>query len=103
MDQGGLFDGRKERDAGIDRAISANEHVFLLAKRCAVTLGKKKGIVTIDDVQEMLEGMGLSSEDLGQAAGGVFRGSRWKKIGTQQTRRASSHARDVSVWEYQDE
>jgi hypothetical protein len=75
--------------------------VFKLAQSIALDLGKSVGFVNIEHVQKELENRGYAPADLGNAAGGVFRGPLWKDTGRAVlSGRKLSHRRKVTVWEY---
>lgn len=94
-----LFEGRRLRDAGIDLATSTRQYNLKLARQVARVHCQAQGQVTADDVQESLRAWNI---DLGNAAGGIFRGPGWVKIGYTQSKRVSNHARVIAVWRWCD-
>jgi hypothetical protein len=102
------FDMRKVLDAeegerlkreGMERASLARKELLIAARCYAVAACRRLGAVCIDDVMEEIEKTGLSSVDLGNAAGSVFTPKReWVSVGWRKSKRASSHARAIRVW-----
>ena len=61
--------------------------------------GRASRTATADDGQEYLISRGLSSADLGNAAGSMFSRKHWEFTGTwTKSKRVSSHANDLRVW-----
>ena len=103
--QSTIFDAiaaNQAAESGIDRAARNNASVLDLAKRKAIEIGRKQGIVTADDVQQALVDAGLSEHDLGNAAGSVFRNkSIWQYTGeTVKSERVSRHGALIRKWKY---
>ena len=88
---------REARDEGMDRAAEKRKHDLLLAKSIAVEIAKAamNQSCSINDVQHRLAILGI---DLGNAAGSVFKGGEWERVGFGQAEKVSSHARVISVW-----
>jgi hypothetical protein len=101
--QSDLFDlreGERLRDEGKARAAA---HRALALKTCRgflESLAKRKGQVTVDDVYRHLP---QHAEQLGRAAGSLFKGKNWKCVGYKPSKRISNHARPVGIWEWVDE
>lgn len=89
--------GVDRKEQGMSLAAASHADVLALARNVAVdvALHRYSRTVTIDDIQGHLL---LAGKDLGNAAGSVFRGKDFEHAGYQKSRRASSHARVVSVW-----
>ena len=83
---------------GLSRASLSRKELLCAAKMFAHAIAQKRGSCTIDDVQAELEAQGFTSADLGNAAGGVFRGKDWECVGSRQSKRVSAHARRILVW-----
>jgi hypothetical protein len=94
-----LFVAEHFRDHGIARAASTREALLDEARAIAVRICKTRGEVTYDDVYlEMLE-RGLKPENIGNAAGSLFRGSQFRFTGRwSKSTRVSNHARVNRVW-----
>lgn len=95
-----LFDAaeaRRRMEAGIARASEGRHELLALATRIARDLADDGGEVTADDVAAELARRGLSWEDLGNAAGAVFRPLIWTGRVTQ-SKRPSAHGRIIRIW-----
>lgn len=105
FEQSTIFDqiaARRLADQGIERAARGKGAVLELARRGAVEIARSRSshTVTADDVQAWLVGKGIDEGTLGNAAGSVFRGSRWRYTGrTVKSQRPASHGRLIRVWE----
>jgi len=85
------------KERGIEIAEKGN--IFLeLARDSARSIAATRGRVTADDViREMLE-MGYQGDELGNAAGALFK-KGFKKTGEYvPCERVNSHARAIAVW-----
>lgn len=104
QNQATIFDAiaaREVAEAGINLAARNANAVLVIAQRIAVDIGRRKRFVTADDVQAVLIEKGYLPEDLGNAAGSMFRGGSFKWHGqTVQSKRVASHGRLIRVWEY---
>jgi len=85
---------------GISAAVKSHNKVFATAQAIAIDAAKTYGSVNADKVQDLLIGQGYTSTDLGNAAGALFRGKNWKKVGTVKSTRQGNHAREISNWQY---
>ena len=95
-----LFEGRKERDKGmLDAALNQGEKLAL-AREIAVELGRRQTFLSIDDVNRtLLDRHGIQT--LGMAAGSVFKIPCFRATDRfKPTRKITSHARPVRIWEY---
>ena len=101
-----LFFSGKQGQLGKEAALDKHEQgkrirclarARVLAEEIAQSRPSRQ--LTIDAVQHHLAREGYMPADLGLAAGVVFRGKQWCKVGTRRSTRATSHARDVNVWE----
>lgn len=81
---------------GSDTATSVGP--YQLALRAALAIATTKGFVTADEIQAELAKHGYKSTDLGNAAGSVFRSSRFRKIGETRSTRPSNHGRKIARW-----
>ena len=84
----------------ISAAVNSHNKVFATAQAIAIDAAKTYGSVNADKVQDLLIGQGYTSTDLGNAAGALFRGKNWKKVGTIKSTRQGNHAREISNWQY---
>lgn len=119
MTQGDLFE-TQERELQIDETFdlpeaqvqkedgmqaAAESEKRRLALDCAreavedAALGRGSQTATIDDAYEALLRAGFPESILGNAAGSVFRGLKWKWTGQMvPSKRVSNHGRIVRVW-----
>ena len=97
MSQLGLFYGEKLKQHGL-AAIEIKEGNFVgNARAIATLLAKKNGKVTMDDVREITDELGLAPES-SNAWGSVFQHGGFKYVGMCKSRRPSNHARLVRIW-----
>ncbi len=100
--------GWRRRDEGKALAAERRAHTLEHAQGVATFLAAddaaedQRGI-TIDDVRNHMLYEGDSPNDLGNAAGSVFSGKGWRRVGSVQSTRPSSHARWIGVWQYDPE
>jgi hypothetical protein len=87
--------GREDRDLGMEIAASNKEWGIAIARREARRIALECGTVNINDVQRAISAYGVK---LGNAAGSVFKGKEWERVGFGQADRVSSHARVISIW-----
>jgi D-serine deaminase-like pyridoxal phosphate-dependent protein len=105
-DEYSLFDvmaGEEARDVGKEQAALVRQQMLAEARSIAISIAssRRSRLVTIDDVQrELLRRGNYTTEDLGNAAGSVFRGSAWKFTGRwYKSMRITNHARHVRIWQ----
>lgn len=100
-DQGRLFDrdlAHAAKRAGMSAAAAARASVLDIARVVAFELAEEHGVTHADAVQERLISMGITPDQLGNAAGSVFRGSYWRRVGGRPSSRVSRHANRIGVW-----
>lgn len=78
--------------------LPAPKDVYSAAKEIAIAIAQH-GTVTADKVQEKLIAQGYTPGQLGNAAGALFRGKNWRKVGEVPSTRPSNRGRKVSEWE----
>jgi hypothetical protein len=94
-----LADGTRRKEEGMSLAASHRSELLEVAQGIALELADWRGFVTSDDVAARLVRLGFSYEDLGNAAGSVFRLPSLEWSGrVVKSRRPSAHARMVKVW-----
>ena len=93
---------QEARDEGRDLAAARRGDILVLARRLAEAVARRtpEGTCTADDVQAELIHHGIRPEELGNAAGSIFR-QGWKPVGFRQSSRVSNHARTIRVWSRQ--
>ena len=87
--------GREARDLGMEIAARNKAWGIAIARREARRIALECGTVNINQVQRAIAGYGVN---LGNAAGSVFKGKEWERVGFGQADRVRSHARIISVW-----
>ena len=99
-DQFNLFEGEVQKDQGIARASWSRGMLLDEARLIAYDIARRLGEVTYDDVYREMLKRGLHPENMGNAAGSVFRDptifaftGRWSK-----SARITNHARVNRVW-----
>jgi len=100
-----LFDldaGIRRREDGLGITAERRAGVLAEAQSIALHLGRQFDTVTADDVQAALDRRGISPEELGPAAGAIFRGRRWSRVGFQPSKRVSNNGRIIGVWRFQE-
>jgi len=93
------------RDEGIAVAAENAGSVVLTVQEIARELGRRQRFVTADDVQRVMAERRISSKELGNGAGSMFRArGEWRKTMTRvNSVRIAAHCREIPVWEYVDQ
>lgn len=87
--------GRDLRDAGIARVSIGREEWIAKARSTAVSIARRAGQVTINDVRKFIE---LPDDFHPNIWGAVLRGDAFQAIGFCQATHASAHARVVRIY-----
>jgi hypothetical protein len=75
--------------------------IYKLAMSKAIELAKDGyGYVNADDVQASLKEDGYLPEDLGNAAGALFRSKCFENVGTTRSLREGNRGRRIIIWKY---
>jgi hypothetical protein len=92
--------GQEARDAGLERASNPFFRRKALddARSIARAWAQRNGSVTFDDVYLEMKILNKHPENLGPAAGNVFRTGEFIPCGWKQSNRESNHARAMRVW-----
>jgi hypothetical protein len=96
-----LFDAaeaERRKEAGMARAAAARPALLAIARDVARHLAVVRGAVTSDDVAYHMTELGHHYDDLGNAAGSVFRGGFEWTGEVRTSERASTHGRVIRVW-----
>lgn len=96
-----LFAALEARDAGMDQACESRNDLVNRVRNYVEYLAKQRvgRLATADDCAEFLEKVGMSSRDLGNAAGAIFRTDDWEFTGAwTPSRRKTNNARPIRVW-----
>ena len=94
-----MTEGERLKAEGMAKAAINRASALSAARALAKSIGHRDRYVTADDVHHCL--FDYQKEDLGNAAGSIFRGPTWKFTGRWlKSTRASNHARMIRVWEY---
>ncbi len=90
------------RDEGIVVAAENAGSVVLTVQEIARELGRRQRFVTADDVQRVMAERRISSKELGNGAGSMFRArGEWRKTRERvNSVRIAAHCREIPVWEY---
>jgi hypothetical protein len=102
MKAASLFDlpeGIKAGEAGKGLAAVNRATILRNARAVAIWVAERRAdrCVSADDVYRHLSSE--QSRQLGNAAGSLFRGSRWENTGRRkQSKRISNHARWIMIW-----
>ncbi len=95
-----LGEGRDRKEQGQYLAARGREDILTLARRIAETIYRERQTpITADDVQRELINAGRTPAELGNAAGKIFDGRKWKHVGWQPSTRVSRHANRIGLWE----
>lgn len=87
---------RKLKERGLDIAESFPADYWVQrARAVAELLAAKNGSVTSDDVLRVCP---RPADVPPNATGSLFRGKKWKCIGTQQSEQVSRHAGIIRIW-----
>jgi len=94
--------GRAMRDHGMEAAALAHKDVLRHARSVARRLARQSdNAITVDDVMAELQTEGLHPQDLGNAAGSIFKGDpRWVACGYVKSTRPSRHRGVIMSWIY---
>lgn len=84
---------RQLRDDGLKRAAAHRQEALDLARLLAEMLAHKQGLVSADDVFELMD-----PKALGNAAGLIFSGPQWEPVGFKQSRRLGRRCGTQRVW-----
>ena len=87
--------------AGIDQAAANHASLLTFARELAREIARSRAdrCCTADDVQAEIERRGISVRALGNAAGGLFRGTEWTWTGRwQKSARLHAHANPLRIW-----
>ena len=88
----------QERDKGMATAVSGRESILANVRSIANNLARIYGKVTADQVRAEYEYRGGNWQDLGNAAGSIFKGKQWQCVGFENSLVKTSHARTIRVW-----
>jgi hypothetical protein len=87
------------KEAGIELAVANRKELVDAARVIAVALLKEKEAISMDDVVQVMPQYGLNPDDLGNAAGGIFKCSMFKWTGEYTlSRRIRSHRNRLMTW-----
>src|SRR5215472_16015410 len=92
---------RAEREADMTLALESlgRQELVEVARDIAEEIARKRGGVTADDYSRQMLQEGFDPNDLGPAAGCVFRDKRFKQSGEwRKSERVSNHASDLRIW-----
>ena len=87
--------GRDLRDAGIARVSIGREDWIAKARSLAVSIAKRSGQVTINDVRQFID---LPDDFHPNTWGAVLRGDDFEPVGFCQASHPSAHARVIRIY-----
>jgi hypothetical protein len=94
------MNGRDLRDAGIARVSIGREDWLAKARRTAISVAKRAGQVSINDVRLFLD---LPDDCSPNLWGAVFKSKDFEAVGYCQATHPSAHARVVRVYKLKEE
>jgi len=101
-----LFDeteSKLAKEQGMGLAASNRDWVLRQARNAAAEIAnsRESKCCTADDVARAMLKLGYLPAQLGNAAGSVFRGNRWRFTGRWiPSTRVGNHARMIRVWQF---
>lgn len=93
--------GKQRQTYGMELAAKRRRDVLERARALATRIAQTKQdrCITADEVLEALIELGYKPEELGNAAGSLFKTKVWAATGQWRvSRRVSNHARRIMVW-----
>ncbi len=93
-------EAERRKRKGMDDAAQARADLLELARTVAVRIAERQPdrLCTADDVQLHLISLGFEPDELGNAAGSIFRGARWQFVEFIRSARTTNHRRIIRVW-----
>lgn len=82
---------------GMNLAARKNFLILEIARDVAFLLAKGKGEISIEEVRENMEKLGIKYEP-GNWMGSVFKGDEWEPVGWRQSIHKGGHRRMVRTW-----
>ena len=101
---GDLFDfasGNALKNEGMQAAATHQAELLQIARNAAEWVANhiRYGTCTSDDVAMRMQYLGYRYSDLGNAAGSIFAGKKWRFTGDRiRSQRPSAHAREIKIW-----
>lgn len=83
----------------LDKVESKGQAWLRVMRDQAVILCRRDGCVTTDELRLYAE-HSLQYPHHENCWGAIFRGPRWRIIGRRKSRWASTHSREIKVWQY---
>ena len=93
--------GNVLKSEGMESAAVNKAELLEKARDIAERTAQKRSdqCCTSDDVAMWMQYLGYRYSDLGNAAGSIFAGKKWRFTGHRvKSRRPSAHAREIKVW-----
>jgi hypothetical protein len=91
--------GREEKDAGMLKAARRRATLLAYARDVAQEIARESPyrFCNADQVGERMVIQGVK-ENLGPAAGSLFRGEQWEFVEWKRSARITNHARLIGIW-----
>jgi hypothetical protein len=99
-----LFDPVESAQAkteGMALAERNKQGVLILARQlaCVIARSKESRECHADEVGKAMQEKGINPNELGAAAGSIFKGDAWEFTGKRvRSERVSNHSRELKVW-----
>lgn len=90
----------KSKQEGMGRAAWSRRELLWRVQEALEQIASRRPnrTATADDGQNFLISKGYKAEDLGNAAGSMFKRDKWVCIGRTPSERVSRHGNEVRVW-----
>jgi hypothetical protein len=96
-----LFAAIEAKERGMDQAADSRNELVNRVRNYLEFIARNRAdrLATADDCAEFLEQINMSSRDLGNAAGCIFKTQAWEFSGTwTPSKRKTNNARYIRVW-----
>ena len=102
-----LVEGELEKERGMRISAARRQGLLRLAREIAKMLARRnpQRLTDADQVQREMPIWfpDFEPQQLGNAAGSIFRGTEWRWVGWKKSERVSNHARMIRIWKLIDE
>tara|TARA_R110000824_G_scaffold149861_1_gene320230 strand:- start:508 stop:864 length:357 start_codon:yes stop_codon:yes gene_type:complete len=88
------------KNSGMELAAEPKNELLKIARDCASAVALAgNGTCNADKVAQRMGWLGYSLDELGPAAGSIFKGKDWEFTGDRvNSKRITNHARELKVW-----
>ena len=95
---GASLTGEQRKEAGKQQAADNKPFLLKLAREIAENHPDATTGITADEVVAGLVAKGYSERALGNAAGSLFRGKKWRCVGRRKSKRPHANGNELRVW-----